>query len=76
MVMIPDLPMPAEWAGHPYSGPPARWHVRTEFGEFEILTTGVKWYDTRAKVGGDAFLSRINSSLLLTRVESSPNCID
>jgi len=29
-----------------------RWHVRTEFGEFEILTTGVKWFDPRAKVGG------------------------
>jgi hypothetical protein len=29
-----------------------RWHVRTEYGEFEILTTGVKWYDPRAKVGG------------------------
>jgi hypothetical protein len=22
MEMIPDLPMPAEWVGHPYSGPP------------------------------------------------------
>jgi hypothetical protein len=22
MEMIPDVPMPAEWAGHPYSGPP------------------------------------------------------
>jgi hypothetical protein len=29
-----------------------RWHVRTGYGEFEILTTGVKWYDPRAKVGG------------------------
>lgn len=29
-----------------------RWNVRTEYGEFEILTTGVKWYDPRAKVGG------------------------
>ena len=29
-----------------------RWHVRTEYGEFEILTTGVKWYDPRAKIGG------------------------
>ena len=29
-----------------------RWHVRTEYGEFEILTTGVKWYDSRAKIGG------------------------
>ena len=29
-----------------------RWHVRTICGEFEILTTGTKWYDTRAKKGG------------------------
>jgi hypothetical protein len=29
-----------------------RWHVRTEYGEFGILTTGLKWYDPRAKIGG------------------------
>lgn len=29
-----------------------RWYVRTANGEFEILTTGVKWYDTRAHRGG------------------------
>ena len=29
-----------------------RWYARTEQGEFEILTTGTKWYDTRAKRGG------------------------
>src|SRR5688500_7328613 len=29
-----------------------RWHARTARGEFEILTTGTKWYDTRAKRGG------------------------
>lgn len=29
-----------------------RWHVRTARGEFEILTTGIKWYDTRAQCGG------------------------
>jgi hypothetical protein len=29
-----------------------RWHARTICGEFEILTTGHKWYDTRAKKGG------------------------
>lgn len=29
-----------------------RWYVRTTNGEFEILTTGVKWYDTRAHRGG------------------------
>ena len=29
-----------------------RWHVRAARGDFEILTTGAKWYDTRAKKGG------------------------
>ncbi len=29
-----------------------RWYVRTATGEFEILTTGVKWYDMRAHRGG------------------------
>lgn len=29
-----------------------RWHLRTTRGEFEILTTGLKWYDTRAQRGG------------------------
>jgi hypothetical protein len=29
-----------------------RWHVRTACGEFEILTTGPKWYDTRSQSGG------------------------
>lgn len=29
-----------------------RWHVRAACRDFEILTTGVKWYDTRARRGG------------------------
>lgn len=29
-----------------------RWHARTTHGEFEILTTGLKWYDTRTHRGG------------------------
>lgn len=29
-----------------------RWHALTTGGEFEILTTGVKWLDTRANKGG------------------------
>jgi hypothetical protein len=37
----------------PLSQPASRrWHIRAVSGEFEILTTGVKWYDTRAKKGG------------------------
>lgn len=29
-----------------------RWHAHTIRGDFEILTTGTKWYDTRARKGG------------------------
>jgi len=29
-----------------------RWHVCTERGDYEIVTTGSKWYDTRARAGG------------------------
>ena len=29
-----------------------RWHVLTTYGEFEILTTGCQWYDTRQRHGG------------------------
>lgn len=29
-----------------------RWHAHTTQGDFEILTTGPKWYDTRARKGG------------------------
>ena len=29
-----------------------RWHAHTARGDFEILTTGPKWYDTRARKGG------------------------
>lgn len=30
----------------------SRWHLSTDRGDFEIVTTGPKWYDTRAKLGG------------------------
>lgn len=29
-----------------------RWNVSTARGEFEILTTGTKWFDTRGQRGG------------------------
>jgi hypothetical protein len=29
-----------------------RWHACTSQGEFEILTTGPKWWNTRAQKGG------------------------
>jgi hypothetical protein len=34
------------------TGGSRRWHVRSARGQFEILTTGPKWYDTRARRGG------------------------
>jgi hypothetical protein len=34
------------------TGRSRRWHVRSAHGQFEILTTGPKWYDTRARRGG------------------------
>lgn len=29
-----------------------RWHVMADGHDFEILTTGAKWFDTRGNVGG------------------------
>lgn len=29
-----------------------RWHLLTERGAFEILTTGSRWFDTRERSGG------------------------
>ena len=29
-----------------------RWHVRTAYGEYEILTTGYQWYDMGQRRGG------------------------
>ncbi|MFV2949464.1 hypothetical protein [Pseudomonas japonica] len=29
-----------------------RWNVSTPRGKFEVLSTGIKWYDTRAQRGG------------------------
>ena len=31
-----------------------RWHVLTDRGDFEILTTGCLWFDTRERRGGSA----------------------
>ena len=35
-----------------HSGDTHRWHVRADGRDYEILTTGAKWFDTRAKRGG------------------------
>jgi hypothetical protein len=47
-----------------------RWHVRTVCGEFEILTTGVKWYDTRAKKGGGGAIDLAMHLLEVTFVDA------
>ena len=47
-----------------------RWHAHTSGGEFEILTTGTKWYDTRAKVGGGGAIDLAMHVLRLPFVEA------
>jgi hypothetical protein len=47
-----------------------RWHARTSGGEFEILTTGSKWYDTRAKIGGGGAIDLAMHVLRLSLVDA------
>lgn len=47
-----------------------RWHVRTVVGEFEILTTGTQWYDTRAKRGGGGAIDLAMHVLQLSFVDA------
>jgi hypothetical protein len=47
-----------------------RWHARTSGGEFEILTTGPKWYDTRAKIGGGGAIDLAMHMLQLSFVDA------
>jgi hypothetical protein len=47
-----------------------RWHARTSGGEFEILTTGAKWYDTRAKIGGGGAIDLAMHLLQLSFVDA------
>jgi hypothetical protein len=47
-----------------------RWHARTSGGEFEILTTGPKWYDTRAKIGGGGAIDLAMHLLELSFVDA------
>jgi hypothetical protein len=56
---------------HPIKDPRSRrWHVRTTGGEFEILTTGAKWYDSRAKVGGGGAIDLTMYILRLSFVDA------
>ena len=47
-----------------------RWHASTARGEFEILTTGVKWYDTRARAGGGGAIDLAMHLLDMSFVEA------
>jgi hypothetical protein len=47
-----------------------RWHVHTKRGEFEILTTGSKWYDTRARKGGGGAIDLVMHAEALTFVDA------
>jgi hypothetical protein len=47
-----------------------RWHVLTTGGEFEILTTGVKWLDTRANKGGGGAIDLAMHVLHLSFVDA------
>jgi hypothetical protein len=53
-----------------------RWHAHTSGGEFEILTTGTKWYDTRAKVGGAGAIDLAMHLLRLPFVDAVRILID
>jgi hypothetical protein len=53
-----------------------RWHAHTTGGEFEILTTGTKWYDTRAKVGGGGAIDLAMHVLRLPFVDAVRILID
>jgi len=52
------------------NGQSRRWHVRTLRGEFEILTTGPKWFDTRARRGGGGAIDLAMHILGLSFVEA------
>ena len=47
-----------------------RWHVYTERGDYEILTTDCKWYDTRTKIGGGGAIDLAMHVLGLPFVEA------
>ena len=47
-----------------------RWHAFTSRGDFEILTTGTKWYDTRERRGGGGAIDLAMHMLGLSFVEA------
>jgi hypothetical protein len=53
-----------------------RWHALTTQGDFEILTTGPKWYDTRARKGGGGAIDLAIHVLGLSFVEAVKHLTD
>ena len=53
-----------------------RWHAQTSVGDFEILTTGTKWYDTRAKTGGGGAIDLAMHVLEVSFVEAVKLLVD
>lgn len=47
-----------------------RWHLLTERGDFEILTTGSKWFDTRERRGGGSAIDLAMHLLGVSFVEA------
>ena len=47
-----------------------RWHLSTGRGDFEIVTTGPKWYDTRARHGGGGAIDLAMHLLDMSFVEA------
>lgn len=52
MEMIPDAPMPAEWAGHPYSGPPVLFGHYWFTGKPEVISSRLACLDYSAARDG------------------------
>lgn len=56
---------------HPLKEPSSRrWHVCTACGDFEIVTTGTQWYDTRARKGGGGAIDLAMHLLQLSFVDA------
>jgi hypothetical protein len=52
MAMIPNLPMPAEWVGHPYSGPPVLFGHYWFTGKPEVISSNFACLDYSAARDG------------------------
>lgn len=53
-----------------------RWHVLTTGGDFEILTTGVKWLDTRANKGGGGAIDLAMHVLHMSFIDAVKHLIE